>query len=187
VASDNNVLSQYDLVILPTSHGSSCCVGTLTGLAGDYLQFISDGGCLYVAQPNPFDQPGQNLTVPWVPYELTLNALYDANDCPSVITDPSHCIADGVSGSDLPFPGDIVLSMGAQWDVVAQGSLTGRPSVFTATSGAGNVLVELGHPSPNSICPYSNAGFENMVTCCLETGPTPVIESSWGKVKTTYR
>jgi hypothetical protein len=187
LGSDYSVLSQYDMVILPTSHGSSCCNGTLSGLAADYHQFVSEGGCLYVGQPNPFNVGGGTSPIPWVPYDLTLSASYDAADCPPTIVDPSHCTAEGVSGSDLPFPGDTVVTMGPEWEVVTEGGVTGRPGLFTAASGNGNVLVELAHPSPNALCPYSDAGFENMVTCCLQTGPIPVKESSWGAVKTIYR
>jgi hypothetical protein len=122
-----------------------------------------------------------------VPYELTLNAFYDVNDCPPVIVDPAHCVAEGVTGDDLAFPGDTVVSMASDWQVVTEGPITGRPSVFTATYGNGGIVVELGHPSPGALCPYSDAGFESMVTCCMEPGPTPIIESSWGKLKTSYR
>ncbi|MCA9727077.1 MAG: hypothetical protein KC729_05285 [Candidatus Eisenbacteria bacterium] len=187
VSSNFSVLSQYDLVILPTSHGSGCCNGTLSGLAADYHDFIAGGGCLYVGQPNPFNMPNGDSAIPWVPYELTLNAFYDTADCPPYVDDPQHCMAEGVSGSELPFPGDTVLSMGPEWTVVDRGASTNSPGLFDADYGSGHVLVELAHPSSGALCPYSDAAFENMVTCCLNPGPVPVLDSSWGRIKNEYR
>lgn len=178
-------LIQYEAVILPTSHGSTCCYGTFESLAGDYHSYVSDGGCLYVGQPNPFDHPGGNAAIPWVPYVLELNAFYDGNDCPPVIVDPDDCVTEGMVGDDFPFPGDTVLELGPEWNTLVQGP-SGRESVFDASYGAGHVLVELGHPSPNALCPYSDAGFARMIGCCIG-GPTAVETIRIGGLKLLYR
>ncbi|MEZ4655750.1 MAG: hypothetical protein R3E12_19735 [Candidatus Eisenbacteria bacterium] len=102
VSSNFSVLSQYDLVILPTSHGSGCCNGTLSGLAADYHDFIAGGGCLYVGQPNPFNMPNGDSAIPWVPYDPE-RAFYDTADCPPYVDDPQHCMAEGV-GKRAAFP-----------------------------------------------------------------------------------
>jgi hypothetical protein len=181
-------LSGYDIVLLPCSHATPAHYGTLNGLAGDYHDFVADGGKLWIGQPNPFDGGSNTATITWAPYGLTINILYTLNDCPSIIVDPAHCIAQGVTGADLPFAGDTVISMGTEWHVVAEGPSTGLPAVFIACYGDGACLVELGHPSPSSLCPYTDAGFSRMVECLLEAGgPSPTTTASWGNIKTTFK
>jgi hypothetical protein len=187
VTSDLSVLSQYDIVLLPVSHATPAYYSTLDGLAQDYHDYVDMGGKLWIGQPNPYQMPGNTADITWAPYALTVNNGYNTADCPTVIVDPTHCIAQGISGSDLPFAGDTVIQMGTVWHVVGQGPVTGLPCVFIAEYGHGACLVELGHPSPAAVCPYTDAGFSRLVECLLEAGPpSPVESSTWGQIKSFF-
>lgn len=177
----------YDAVLLPTSHGAAATNATFAGLAGDYHQYVQDGGCLYIGQPNPFNMPGSQSAITWAPYALTVSAWWEGQDCPPEIVDPNHCVTQGMGPNDMAFPADQVVSMAADWTVLARGPFTLSPSLFTAAYGNGNVMVELAHPSPNSVCPFSDAGLDRMMSCCLGGGATPVGTSTWGAVKAVYR
>jgi len=176
----------YQVVVLPISHASVATLGNFQALANDYVQYVQGGGCLFIGQPNPFNVAGQQATITWAPYALTVNALYNGADCPAVIANPQLCETQGLAGSDLPFPADTVISLAAQWTVLTRGPVTNNPGAFSAAYGGGHVVVDLGHPSTGSVCPYTNAGIGRLVDCCL-TVATPVDGSTWGQIKGTYR
>jgi hypothetical protein len=178
------VLIIFDLVILPVGHASACCNSILAANADDYHQYVAEGGCLYVSQPNPWNFGPGYSSIPWVPYDLVIDS--HVGGCPSVIVDPDHCISQGLQDGDLPSAADIVLEMGPEWNIVATDP-AGRPSVFTAPFGAGNVLVELANPSPSAFCPYTDAALDNMVSCCSEGEPTAIEVTTWGRLKALYR
>ncbi len=187
VTSDYSVLIQYDVVLLPVSHAAPATYSTLDALAADYHDYVNDGGKLWIGQPNPYQMPGNTADITWAPYDLTIEISYTMDDCPSLIVDPSHCIAQGVSGSDLPFAGDTVVQMGSEWHIVAQGPTTGGPAVFIADYGCGACLVELGHPSPSALCPYTDAGFYRLIYCLIEAGgPSPTEPATWGAIKSIF-
>lgn len=186
VTSGYATLMQYDIVILPVSHATPAYYNTLNGLAQDYHDYVDDGGKLWIGQPNPYQMPGNTADITWAPYGLTINNAYNGQDCPVLIVDPAHCIAQGVSGADLPFPGDTVTQMGAEWHVVTRGLVTNNPSVFMAGYGQGACLVELGHPSTSALCAYTDAGFARLVECLMESGPTPVESATWGRIKSYF-
>ena len=176
----------YQVVILPTGHGAAGTYANFQGLANDYRQYVQSGGCLYIGQPNPFNQPGQQASIPWAPYALSVNANYNGSDCPPVIANPQLCQTQGLSGSDLPFPADTITVLGPEWTIITRGPISNNPGTLSAVFGSGHVVVDLGHPSTGAICPYTNTGIDRLVTCCL-SGATPVDTSTWGKVKATYR
>lgn len=186
VTSGYATLSQYEVVLLPVSHATPAYYSTLNGLAADYHSYVNDGGKLWIGQPNPYQMPGNTADITWAPYVLTINNAYNPADCPVVIVEPTHCIAQGITGADLPFPGDSVLEMGEEWVIISLGPATGSPSVFFAEYGCGACLVELGHPSPNAVCPYTNAGFSRMIECLLEAAPSPTESSTWGQIKSYF-
>ena len=97
-----------------------------------------------------------------------------------------HCITTGLAGEDMPMPGDHAISYGPEWEVLVTGGVTGRPAVMFANYGAGNVLVEFGHPSVNAICSPSDACLERFVACSVG-GIVATTNSSWGGVKSLYR
>jgi len=184
--SNLSVLSQYDIVILPVSHATPAYYYTLDGLAQDYHDYVNLGGKLWIGQANPYQMPGNTADITWAPYDLTINNGYTMDDCPTLIVDPTHCIAQGVTGADLPFAGDTVIQLGPEWHVVGQGPMTGLPCVFIADYGYGACLVELGHPNPAALCPYTNAGFSRLVECLLLAGPTPTDPTTWGRIKAFF-
>jgi hypothetical protein len=185
VNSTLGTLVLYQVVVLPTSHGSTSTYGVFQGLANDYHQYVQGGGCLYIGQPNPFDAPGQQAPIPWAPYALTVNANYNGADCPPTIVNPQLCETQGLLGSDLPFPADTITVLGPEWTILTRGPITNNPGALSAAFGGGHVVVDLGHPSTGSVCPYTNVGIDRLVTCCLPVA-TPVDTSTWGKVKATY-
>jgi hypothetical protein len=184
--SDYSVLSLYDAVLLPVGHGSSCCWNTFNALADDYHRYVNDGGCLYIGQPNPYDLQGQQADITWAPYALRLYAFYDPGDCPPTIEDPNACETESLTGDDLPFPGDQALEVGPEWSIFSAGPLTGYPSLLGASYGTGHAIVELGHPSPGALCPYSDIGFATWFGCCL-SGPVATESTTWGTLKALYR
>ncbi len=84
------------------------------------------------------------------------------------------------------FPADQVQSMGPEWNVLVIGCVTESPSVFVATYGAGQVLVELGHPSFGSICPASDDAFDAYASCTWGIIDTATDHGSWSVLKALY-
>ena len=175
-------LSAYDMVILPVSHASISWYSNFDALADDYKQFVDNGGCLYLGQPNPINAP--NL-ITWVPYVLKLDFQFTFTTCTRDILDTSACVTQGLTGDDVPWPAETPLEIGPEWTVVEESA--GVAGLLVATYGAGHINVDMGHPSSQVGCPYSDAGFAKMVSCCLGTPPVPTSPMSWGRVKSTYR
>ena len=184
--SDLEVLLGYSLVILPVGHSNAQNHDTFAGLAADYIDYVNSGGGLWVGQPNPFGMPGNEATITWVPYLLRLHNGYDTADCPPVIVDPDHCITEGLPDVQFSFPADTVLEMGPEWEILVEGITTGRPGVLFATSGAGNILVELTHPAPGSLCPPDDEALDRYVMCTMG-GVVATESTTWSTVKTLYR
>jgi hypothetical protein len=76
--------------------------------------------------------------------------------------------------------------MGPEWRILVVGRVTGNAGVLVASSGAGKVLVELGHPSLEANCRIDDAALVRYVNCLLES-PVSVDMSSWGGTKAHYR
>jgi hypothetical protein len=184
--SDYSVLSTYSLIILPVGHAGPSDYLPIEANAADYVAYVQSGGGLWVSQPNPFGRPGDTADITWVPYQLTVQISYNAADCPPCIVDDTSCIIIGTGGDGLSFPGDTVISMGPEWNVVAEGCVTGNPAIFTADYGAGHVLVELGHPSPGAICSPSDVALATYADCTWGSGQTPAEDGSWSRVKSLY-
>lgn len=179
--SDYNTLRNYSLVLLPYSHGEECCYETMASHASDYHRYVQEGGCLYVGQPNPFKAPPK---ITWVPYLLELSPWYTLPPCDRYITNPEHCITEGLYPFDLAPAGDTVIQMGPEWEVLVRQVATQDPGVFTASFGKGRIVVELG--APGGICTQTIAGFQRYLECCLP-GPISIEENTWGSVKAKYR
>ena len=185
--SDLEVLLEFSMVILPVSHSNADNYDTFDGLAADYIAYVNTGGGLWVGQPNPYGMPGDAATITWVPYLLTLGNWYNANDaCPPIIVDQDHCITEGLPGVQFSFPFDTVLEMGPEWEVLVEGSMSGSPGILFATSGAGNILVELTHPNPDAYCPPDDEALDRYVMCTMG-GVVSTESATWSTVKTLYR
>lgn len=164
-------LTLYDIVILPVAHAGPAHYATFAGLAADYIAYVADGGALWVSQPNPYGMPGNEADIVWVPYALRVSSSYDNTSCDRVIVDPNHCITTGLLPSDLPYPGDTVLSLGAEWEVLIVNATLGDPGVLSAQYGNGRVMVEFGHPHPGAVCAYTDEGMDRMASCLLPSNP----------------
>ena len=184
--SDLEVLLGYSLVILPVGHSNSDNHATFAALAADYIDYVNSGGGLWVGQPNPFGMPGNEATITWVPYLLTLHNEYPSVDCLLTIVDPDHCITEGLPDTEFSWPGDTVLEMGPEWEVLVDGTVSGLPGVLFATAGAGKILVELTHPSTGSYCPPDDAALDRYVMCTMG-GVVATENATWSTVKTLYR
>jgi len=179
-------LLNYSVVILPVGHGSATHHATFDALADDYHMYVSSGGGLWIAQPNPYQMPGGTADITWAPYALTLQNEYNGDDCPPMIVDSTHCITEGMSDTVFSFPGDDAISYASDWQVLVTGSVTGRPGVMFAEYEGGKVLVELGHPSMGSLCPADDLAFQRYLEC-LAGGTVATSEMSWGSLKANFR
>lgn len=179
-------LLNYAVVILPVGHGSATNYATIDALSDDYHMYVNSGGGLWIAQPNPYQMPDGTADINWAPYELTLQFEYNGDDCPVNVDDPSHCITEGMADEAFSFPGDNAISYGAEWQVLATGSVTGRPGVMFAEYGGGKVLVEMGHPAPGSLCAAGDPAFTRYLEC-LVGGIVATSETNWGSMKANYR
>jgi hypothetical protein len=184
--SDLEVLLGYSLVILPVSHADSDNYDTFDGLAADYIEFVNTGGGLWLGQPNPFGMPDNSATITWVPYLLTLDNSYLGDDCALNIVDPNHCITEGLPNTQFSFPGDTALALGAEWDILVEGAVTGSPGVMFAEYGSGKILVELTHPAEASLCPMDDDALDRYVACTMG-GVVAVEGTTWSTVKSLYR
>lgn len=172
-------LDDYPMVLLPVDHGLHRHV--LGPLAPDYHQYVAGGGCLYITQPN------DDIAIPWAPYDLVVERGYDYHGCDRNIEDPEDCSTANRVPTDLPYPFDTAIWYGGEWEVLVTEAVDGRPGLLTASYGAGHAIVDLGNPNISAFCPFTDEGLEQMTRCCIGDLPTPVVDSTWGRVKISYR
>ncbi len=184
--SELETLLNYSVVILPVSHAALGNYATFDALADDYHMYVNSGGGLWIGQPNPFQMPDNTADITWAPYALTVHNGYDLADCPPVVSDDTHCITNGMSGTVFSFPADTALSYADDWQVLVVGNSSGMPGVMFAEYGSGKVLVELGHPSSGSLCPVDDTAFQQYLEC-LAGGTVATMEINWGSLKTYFR
>ena len=132
-----------------------------------------------MAQPNQCE-------ITWVPYYLFIDSGYDSGDCPAGVVDNTHCITEGLPGAQFSLPGDTVIEMGSEWQVLTEGAASGLPGVLVAEYGAGRILVEFGHPNPGALCAPDDAAMERYVQCTIEM-PVATADASWSEVKARFR
>ena len=185
--SDLETLLNYDLVILPVGHADQSNYSSFESHASHYMMYVEAGGGLWVGQPNPYDRPGGEAPITWVPYLLHLNSDYSNADCPVLVVDNTHCITAGFSDAAFSLPGDTVTEQGSEWDVLTRGAASNSPSVLFAEYGAGKILVELGHPSYGSICPYDDTAMRQYVECTMGGSPVATESISLGGVKALFK
>lgn len=179
VDSGIEVLIEYAMVLLPVKHANHGDVLDL--LVQDYHDFVASGGCLYLAQPN------RSGHVPWAPHEIVLDAGYDFEGCEMSIEDPDECVTRGLTPEDLPYPFDTVVSAASEWRVLVTENGNGAPGVLVSSFGSGSAVVDLGNPTGGAFCEFTDAGLQQMVTCCMGGAPVPIRYSTWGSIKSRYR
>lgn len=179
VDSKIDVLRGYAMVLLPVRHADYRDV--LNQLAQDYHDFVGSGGCLYIAQPN------QSMQISWAPHDLVLDRGYDYEGCERSIEDPDECAARGLAPEDLPYPFDTVVTAASEWRVLVTENGNGSAGALVSSFGLGSAVVDLGNPEGGAFCEFTDEGLLQMVTCCIDRGPVPVIDSTWGSIKSRYR
>jgi len=185
--SDLETLMGYNLVILPVGHGDVPTYSTFDSRREDYLSYVENGGGLWVGQPNPWQHPDETADITWVPYDLTLYNPYNPDDCPVWLTDANHCITGGYYDNVFSFPGDTVVSMGPEWLPLVLGLDSGNPGAIVAEYGAGKVLAEFGHPSPNALCVMDDVALRQYVECTMGTNAVAIESISLGGMKAMFK
>ena len=164
-ASNLAELKKYDIVYLPSSWaqfaGGSYSI--LQARSADYLAYVKEGGGLFVDQPNPAGQPGEQVTPGLLPYPITFTNVYDRRDWPPVIVKANHEITQSLKPEEMPGPGDRITGLAAQYEILVRGAYLSRPSLVVTTYGRGRVLVQTANASLQSANPISNAAYTRMI------------------------
>lgn len=146
----------------------------------DYINYIENGGNLFIEQPNPYDQPGACVTPAIIPYPVTFHCRYDYNDFPPIAVDSTHEITQGIERQDLIFPGDSMTSVDENYHILIAGSTSLSPSLLILEYGLGKIIIHTAHPSPNAIRPFSDEIYTRMINWLAkrEYSTEPITECS---------
>lgn len=176
--SDLAVLRNFDIVYLPTNwaqlNGGN--YAEIQAQSADYLAYVHEGGALFIDQPNPYQQPGGQVTPNILPYPMTFVSSYDLRDFPPVVVNPNHEITRGLPPQTLPFSADQITVIAPEYEVLARGAVSYSPSLVVATYGRGRILVQAAHPSRTAIRPFSDTVYVRMVEWA---GKRDAVDISW--------
>lgn len=177
-SSDLAVLRNFDIVYLPTNwaqlNGGN--YAEIQAQSADYLAYVQEGGALFIDQPNPYQQPGGQVTPNILPYPMTFVSSYDLGDFPPVVVNANHEITRGLPPQTLPFPADQITVIAPEYEVLARGAISHSPSLAVATYGRGRILVQTAHPSRTAIRPFSDTVYVRMVEWVSKRD---AVEISW--------
>ena len=187
VSADIDTFRQYDIVYLPVcwADGYFGNYAEIEAHAADYRTYVSEGGGLFVDQPNPSVQPGDSVSPSLLPYPITFYNPYNSGDWPPIIVNPDHYITSGLSREDMPGPADQITAIDPAYEVLVRGQTTNSPSLAVAEYGQGRIVVQTANPSPSSFNPFSDEVYRRMiewvgsdvdlVNACfhIPSGPTP--------------
>ena len=157
---------QYDIVYLPVGWADDFSGGDYSEIeahAADYRTYVSEGGALFVDQPNPFMQPEDSVSPTLLPYPITFYNPYDASDWPPIIVNPYHYITIDLSRDDMPGPADQITEIDPSYEVLVRGQTTNSPSLAVAEYGQGRVVVQADNPSTSSFTPFSDEVYCRMI------------------------
>lgn len=166
-----DILQQYNIVYLPVRWAEGQGVGdleTLEAHASDYRTYVYEGGGLFVEQPNPFRQPGEQVTPTLLPHPITFYNWYEDTDCPPTIVDPDHAITRNLAPEEMPFPADQMIDIDPFYHILVVGNTTGSASLVIGEYGLGRILVETAHPNALTDCPFSDQVYIRMIEWLLE-------------------
>lgn len=128
----------YDVVYLPVGWAQGGGdYPIIEANAADYNQFVLNGGGLFVDQPNPYMQPGDQVTPTLLPHPITFYNWYNTSDWPPVVVDPFHYITQGLPPEDMPGPADQMTSVDPAYDILVEGAATHSPSLVVTDFGGG--------------------------------------------------
>lgn len=175
----------YDVIYLPLQWASAVIgdYATIEAHASDYQQFVQEGGGLFVDQPNPYKQPGDQVTPTLLPYPITFYNWYEEADWPPIIVNPDHYITEGLSPDEMPFPADQMISVDPTYEILAEGAYTHSPSLVVTEFGKGRILVQTAHPGYTAIHPFSDEVYTRMVDWVSGVGVEPSVSISTDKFK----
>lgn len=159
-----NLLNSYDVIAFAVSWAGSQSA-TLDSIFSDsmkYLDFVNQGGGLFIEQPNPFAQRGNQITIPILPVPVTFDNGYIKTDT-VMIVDPTHPITKDLPWEGMPFPGDQVKNLDKSYHVLVKGRQTNSPGLFVTEYGKGRILLHMAHHSPGAIWPISDEVYIRML------------------------
>ena len=147
VSADIDTFRQYDIVYLPVgwADGFSGNYSEIEAHAVDYRTYVSEGGGLFIDQPNPFSQPDDSVSPSLLPYPITFYNPYNTSDWPPIIVNPDHYITSGLSGEDMPGPADQITVIDPAYEVLVRGQTTNSPSLAVVEYGQGRIVVQTDH------------------------------------------
>lgn len=176
-------ISQYDVLVLPI-----VAPGSIPGAQATITQYVQAGGGLWIHQPST---PG---TVDYAPpgFDFTVTStIWCGNFSDNTIVDAGHPTMTGLDDAALPgrFDSAPVAQLGAAYTLTARGTgaCTGDVHSAAGNYGDGQVFMDLANCGYNSGDGGSDQYVINVLDWLCAGGPTPVEESSWGQIKTTYR
>ena len=184
VSAGIDAFRQYDIVYLPVgwADGFSGNYSEIEAHAADYRTYVSEGGGLFVDQPNPLEQPGDSASPTLLPYPITFYNPYDSSDWPPIIVNADHYITSGLSREDMPGPADQITAIDPAYGVLVRGQTTNSPSLAVVEYGQGRIVVQTSHSGEGS---FSDEVYRRMIEWVssdldsvnsyfhISSGPTP--------------
>ena len=176
-------ISQYNVVMIPLAGP-----GVIGGYQADITQFVSNGGGLWIHQPNA------NGTIDYAPPDLQAT-VSDAFWCDpadvNTIVAPSHPIMQGLTDDMLSGRFDTVYDtgLGPGYMITATGSPYCPTNVHSAagTHGNGRVFFDVANCGPYSMDPGDDQYVINIIEWLCQGGVIPTQNTTWGAVKSLYR
>ena len=164
-SSDLDVFRGFDVVYLPSSWAEVWRgdFGIIEEHAADYQRYVFEGGGLIVAQPNPWEQPGNQARPTLLPKPVTFWNPYDSKDWPPVIVDADHPITQNATVVELPGPADRVLNPDPAYRILTVGRNSGSPSLMSLEHGEGRILISGSSLGREAVNPVSEGVAQAMV------------------------
>jgi len=159
--------SSYDMVYLANGWASSNMgdPDSILAQSEDYKEYIENGGCVLVEQPNPYMYNNGKIYVTLLPVPVTFTPGYNQNDFPAIIADTTHFLTNGLSADKMPFPADQVVNLDtSSYHVLSYGKYTRTPSLFVMEHGNGRVLVHTASPALNAGRPLPDTTLVRIIT-----------------------
>lgn len=155
-------LKDLDVILLPTQWAEDSDHFKHFEKHKDQFQaFVKRGGGLLVCQPNPTQQG--TVTPELLPYPITFNNWYDANQPEREHLAPEHFITKGLNESELPFPADPITKLDEHYTPLARQRSTKSVSLAVCGFGAGRIVVQTAAETKAASIPISDEILRRMV------------------------
>lgn len=147
---DRYDLAAYDVVVLPNGWDAWTSANKekselLNRRGEEFRSYISNGGVLWMLQPNPYLRPESQCSPTLAPYPITFRNAFQTTD-DRTIEIKEHPLVAGktIDKTWLPQHYDTVISRDDKWQVIA--SSDGNPSILEARYGDGLCFVTPASP-----------------------------------------